>query len=158
MGVDLVQTSAHIGARPEHQAWQGQIFSRSGTDKRYPDFVTATGYGTVTGLGGANCRHSYYPYFKGISKNAYDQATRNEYERKTVTYNGNKISAYDASQIQRKHERTIRYWKRQKMGLEAGGYDTTKESAKVREWQARLRDFIDKTKLDRQYVRERVIA
>ena len=30
MGQDLVQVSAHIGARPEHQVWQGRIFSLNG--------------------------------------------------------------------------------------------------------------------------------
>jgi hypothetical protein len=50
MGSDLVETSAHAGARPSHSLWQGQIFSRSGTSKKYPDFKKSTGYGTGAGL------------------------------------------------------------------------------------------------------------
>lgn len=38
LGCDLVETTAHAGARPEHAAWQGQIFSRSGKDKPIPRF------------------------------------------------------------------------------------------------------------------------
>ena len=30
LGVDLVETTAHAGARPSHAEWQGRIFSRSG--------------------------------------------------------------------------------------------------------------------------------
>lgn len=54
-GVDLVFTSAHFGARPTHAVWQGKVFSRSGSSPDHPDLVQATGYGTVTGLCGANC-------------------------------------------------------------------------------------------------------
>lgn len=63
---DLVETSAHVGARPEHEEWQGQIFSRSGNNKKYRPF-SVCGLGSVTGLCGINCRHSFYPYFEGRS-------------------------------------------------------------------------------------------
>ena len=43
MGCDLVETTAHAGARPSHAEWQGQIFSRSGKSTKYPDFRAATG-------------------------------------------------------------------------------------------------------------------
>ena len=54
-GCDLVFTSAHFGARPTHAVWQGRVFSRSGSSPDYPPLVESTGYGTVTGLCGANC-------------------------------------------------------------------------------------------------------
>lgn len=156
MGVDLVQTSAHIGARPEHQAWQGKIFSRSGTSKTYPDFILSTGYGTGAGLMGWNCRHSFYPFFEGISENAYNQAELDSFADKTVTYNGQEIPMYDATQMQRGIERKIRHWKRQEGALDAAGLDSTAETAKVKEWQSRMRDFIKETKLDRQRIREQI--
>ena len=37
--VDLVIVSSHLGARPEHAVWQGKVYSRSGTDDKYPNFV-----------------------------------------------------------------------------------------------------------------------
>jgi hypothetical protein len=52
---DLVFVDAHFGARPSHAEWQGKVYSRSGTSTEYPSLVDATGYGTVTGLCGANC-------------------------------------------------------------------------------------------------------
>lgn len=51
MGADLVEVSAHAGARPSHAQWQGGIYSRSGKSKKYPDFVKTTGYGTGSRLG-----------------------------------------------------------------------------------------------------------
>ena len=158
MGVDLVQTSAHIGARPEHQLWQGKIFSRSGASKQYPVFVLSTGYGTGAGLMGWNCRHSFYPFFEGISENAYKQSELDSYADKTVTYNGQEIPIYDATQMQRGIERKIRLWKRQSGALDAAGMDSTAETAKVKEWQSRMRDFIKQTGLQRQGMRESVIG
>ena len=52
---DLVFVDAHFGARPTHALWQGKVYSRSGQSTEYPPLVESTGYGTVTGLCGANC-------------------------------------------------------------------------------------------------------
>src|SRR5690606_33289674 len=131
MGQDLVETSAHNGARPTHQIWQGHIFSRSGTHPKYPPFKESTNYGEIDGLGGINCRHSYYPFFEGISEAFYNQAMRDELNNETVTYNGKEYSAYDASQIQRSIERKIREWKRQAEALDSAGIDNAFELGKV---------------------------
>lgn len=101
MGIDLVVTSSHLGARPSHQVWQGQIFSRTGT--KYPDFVTETGYGTVTGLCGVNCRHSFSPYFEGMD-NPFEQYDSEE-----------NLQQYKNEQRQRLLERRIRQTKRRVM-------------------------------------------
>lgn len=102
--VDLVITSSHLGARPSHQVWQGQIFSRSGKGK-YPNFVESTGYGSVSGLCGANCRHSFSPYFEGMD-NPYDKFDSEENKKQ-----------YETEQYQRTLERRIRHTKRETMGL-----------------------------------------
>lgn len=156
MGSDLVQVSAHIGARPTHEVWQGKIYSRSGSSRKYPDFVSSTGYGTGEGLMGWNCRHSFYPYFDGISENAYSRAELASYANKTVVYNGKKMSVYEATQEQRAIERKIRYWKRQAGALKAAGLDASAETAKVKAWQAQARDLVRQTGLSRQYAREQV--
>lgn len=104
MGVDLVLTSSHLGARPSHQAWQGQVFSRSG-DSKYPPFIETTGYGSVTGLCGANCRHSFSPYFEGMD-NPFEKYDSEENRKQ-----------YEKEQYQRTLERRIRKTKREVMGL-----------------------------------------
>lgn len=164
MGQDLVQVSAHIGARnvgtgpANHESWQGGIYSRSGKHPKYPNFVTVTGYGTGGGLGGWNCRHSFFPFFEGISEAAYTKEELKSFANKKVTYNGKELNLYDATQYQRGIERKIREWKRQEAALKAAGQDATFETAKVKEWQGTMRDFIKQTGLDRQSVREQIIT
>lgn len=158
--IDLIETSAHIGARnkgdvPEnHEKWQGRIFTRKANPK-YPDFLTTTGYGTVTGLCGINCRHSFYPYFEGSPRN-YNEETLKEYREKTVTYNGKTMSFYEATQVQRKLERAIRAKKREVNALEVLGEDNSIEVREVKDLQRQMREFIRQTGLQRQYERESV--
>lgn len=149
MGCDLVETTAHPGARPEHVKWQGKVFSRSGKSRKYPDFVRSTGYGTGPGLCGWNCRHSFFPYFEGLSESAYPRSKLREYEEKTVKYNGKTLSYYDATQQQRYIERQIRRWKREYLMLDAAGMDTTQASVKLAQWRATERDFCKQSGLDR---------
>lgn len=156
MGSDLVQMSSHIGARPEHAEWQGRVFSRSGTSDKYPPFIESTGYGTVTGYAGINCRHTQFPFFEGLSENAYNQATLDEYANKTVKYNGEDVPIYEATQKQRYIERNIRKWKREADALSAAGLDNGFELERVKMWQAKARDFVKQTGLPRQGAREQV--
>lgn len=107
LGWDLVVVSSHLGARPAHQVWQGQIYSRNGGE--YPDFVSSTGYGSVTGLCGANCRHNFSPYFEGMD-NPFEQ------------YDSEKNKElYETEQRARTMERRIRDTKRRLMGYETAG-------------------------------------
>lgn len=156
MGSDLVETTAHAGARPEHAVWQGKVFSRSGTHPNYPDFRSSTGYGTGSGLGGYNCRHSWFPFFEGISDPAYTQAELGEMNAKKYTYNGEKLTEYEASQKQRAIERNIRRWKREYKAMEAAGLDTSEAASKLTKWQDAQKDFLSQTGLKRQAERERV--
>jgi hypothetical protein len=158
MGCDLVETTAHPGARPTHALWQGQIFSRSGRHPRYPDFVSSTGYGTGAGLCGWNCRHSFFPFFEGLSESAYPRSKLREYEEKTVTYNGKRLSYYDATQQQRYIERQIRRWKREYLMMDAAGLDTTQASVKLAQWRAAEKDFCKQTGLDKDGFRSQIIG
>lgn len=155
MDSDLVEVTAHAGARPEHAVWQGKIYSRSGRSGKYPDFKKSTGYGTGAGLGGWNCRHSFFPYFEG-SKRTFSREELSKLDDKTIEYNGKKLSEYEASQEQRHIERQIRRWKREDKALAAAGQDTTEARRKIVQWQARQRDFVSQTGLKRQYDREQI--
>ena len=115
MGWDLMELTAHSGARPSHAEWQGKIVSRSGK-KGYLSF-SDIGYGEVTGFKGVNCRHDWYPYYPGSTK-TYTQEQLNAWKNEKVTYNGKEYSKYEATQIQRKIERQIRNDKKQLAGLQ----------------------------------------
>lgn len=106
MDWDIILVSSHLGARVgdggqnpgNHSWWQGKFYSRSGKDKRFPPF-SETGYGTVTGLCGANCRHSFGT---GDGENNPFEQYDSEENRK----------AYEKQQRQRALERRVRDTKR----------------------------------------------
>lgn len=155
LGCDLVEVTAHYGARPTHAEWQGRVYSRSGKDKNYKNFYDATGYGTGDGLGGWNCRHSFFPFFKGLSRQNYSLQELHKMNRQTVSYNGRELPLYDATQMQRANEREIRALKREQAGLEGAGQDASEVKAKLRDAQAKQRDLCEQTGLRRDYFRER---
>ena len=130
---DLVETSAHIGARnignvPEnHEKWQGKWYRWSEKPQtstgEYPDFIETTGYGTGAGLGGWNCRHTFYPVVEGVSEATYSQADLDAMkgENRKFKFEGQEYDGYTATQEQRSIERTIRKLKREKTAYNAAG-------------------------------------
>lgn len=118
---EFVETTAHAGARPDHQEWQGQVFCYKGKSDKYPDFVEKTRYGYGDGLGGYNCRHSFYPFFPGISKRAYSEEHLNNIDPEPFEYDGETYTYYEALQHQRKLETNIRQKKRELIGYNAAG-------------------------------------
>ncbi|MGI6361784.1 MAG: phage minor capsid protein [Bacillota bacterium] len=153
MDTDLMELTAHHSARPSHAVWQGQLVSISGRDGYLS--LDDIGYGDVTGFKGANCRHDWFPFVEGLDEKAYDADRLRDLNNREVTFNGEKMSLYDATQHQRYIERQIRRWKREGSAYDAAGLDNSFAKGKVREWQARQRDFISQTGLSRDYFRER---
>ena len=163
VGWDLVEVSAHIGARPEHAEWQGKVYSLTGSNG-YPDFYAMTGYGDMLGLCGINCRHTFYPFYKG-STTTYTQSELEEMKNAKVYYNGKEMSYYDATQLQRRMERTIRQNRKDIAGLnglqnsDVDNQDLKLELQKVKDKLTRnqntLSDFIQQTGFkdnDRTYI------
>lgn len=152
MGTDLVEVSAHEGARPDHAKWQGKIYSRSGKNKKYPDFSICR-YGAADGLCGVNCRHRMYPFFEGIS-----QPGNWPGEPEPRKYNGKTFSYYDATQMQRKMERNIRATRREIEAMESIGGDTRALNAKKRQQIQEYHKFSQAVGIRAKDNRHRVIA
>ncbi|MDY6281845.1 MAG: phage minor capsid protein [Erysipelotrichaceae bacterium] len=146
MGINLVQTSSHLGARPTHAVWQGKIFWLNKEDPRYENFYEATGYGTATGLGGYNCRHSFYPYFEELGEKTYEHFD----EEKNREY-------YEQEQKQRALERKLREWDRREQILKAGGQNTAEASRWKRYYKDQLDDLVKNSNgfLKRDYAAEK---
>ena len=144
MDCNLVETTSHMGARPEHAKWQGMLFWRKTPVNGLQNFYEATGYGTGAGLCGWNCRHNFFPNFDGeLSFEHYDEEAN--------------AKQYELDQEQRYNERKIREWKRRQAVNKAGGVDNTREAKKVREWQKRQADFLKKyPDMKRNYARESI--
>lgn len=123
---DLVEVTAHLGARPSHAEWQGGIYSLSGKHRHYKNFYDETGYGSGDGLCGWNCYHSFFPFFEGLSKPTFS-------EMRSPTGKTND-QLYEESQIQRALERAIRASKREVTVL-----DTARNSSH----DAELMDYLD---------------
>lgn len=132
LGTEYFEVSYHRGARPTHQVWQGRVYSKK-------ELETVCGLGTVTGLCGANCYHSYSPFIKDIDTPTYSEEEldrMNEEENTPKEYNGRQYTAYEAQQRQRQLETAMRA-DRQKIELLTHGgadYDTI-TGAKVRYFQ-----------------------
>lgn len=113
MDWDIILVSAHIGARTgdggqnpgNHLWWQGQFYSRTGEDKRFPNFYEVTGYGTGVGLSGYNCRHSF----------GSGDGVNNPYADIQTADN---VRVEKLEQRQRALERRVRKTKREVMGLQ----------------------------------------
>lgn len=132
LGTEYFEVSYHRGSRPTHQVWQGRVYSKK-------ELETVCGLGTVTGLCGANCYHSYSPFIKGIDTPTYSEEEldrMNEEENTPKEYNGKEYTAYEAQQRQRQLETATRADRQKIELLTQGGadYDTI-TGAKVRYFQ-----------------------
>ena len=125
MDWDIILVSAHIGARTgdggqnpgNHLYWQGAFYSRTGKDKRFPNFYDVTGYGTGVGLSGYNCRHSFGSG-DGVNNPYKDIQTADNYRIEKL------------EQRQRALERRVRKTKREVMGLQEAVEKCQDEAAK----------------------------
>lgn len=119
LGTDMYEVSAHSCCRPEHIEWQGGWYTME-------QLKTVCGYGRVDGLKGANCGHSFDPVIPGVSEPSYTpeelKKMRAE-ELKKHEYNGKEYTKYEASQRQRRLERTIAARRHAVDLLEEGGAD-----------------------------------
>ena len=124
MDWDIILVSAHIGARTgdggqnpgNHLWWQGQFYSRTGKDKRFPPF-SHTGYGTGEGLCGWNCRHSF----------GSGDGVNNPY-KDIQTEDNDKVEQLEKRQ--RTLERRIRKTKREVIGMQEAVDKCKDESVK----------------------------
>lgn len=125
---DIMELTAHAGARPEHARWQGRLVSRSGK-KGYLS-LRDIGYGRPEGFKGVNCRHNWHMFFKGSAR-AYTDKQLKELENEKVTYNGQPIPVWKAREYQRSLERNIKASKRELIMLDEAGKSAKDEDLKA---------------------------
>lgn len=168
---DLVEVSAHIGARntgnglENHESWQGGVYrwaEKPGDSKgKYKDFVATTGYGQGAGLGGWNCRHTFYPFVEGVSEPTYSKADLDAMkgENRKFVFDGKEYDGYTATQMQRSIERQIRKQKRLRDAYKAAGLkdDETAANIKLRRLNAKYKEFSKAAGLPEQKERLKVL-
>lgn len=137
---EYFEVSAHAGARDKpghspwssHKDWQGKVYSTK-SGYKYPNIFEVCGLGAVDGLEGINCRHRRYPWVEGVSERTYtdDQLSHID-DGLGCEFEGVTYSAYEATQQQRKIERTIRKLKREKAAYKAAGLTEEEQAVNIR--------------------------
>lgn len=155
-GINLIEVSSHMGARPLCAAYQGRIFSRDGSKgvtvdgaggKIYYTPLSETSYGQPAGLFGINCGHVQYPFVPGINFQRYFPYPKEENDRRYMQF-----------QQQRAMERGIRAAKRECMMLQEVG-DTEglqKASLRLRNQREKYRAYCKETGLKQHNDRTQV--
>lgn len=164
MGCDIMEITAHSGARPSHAEWQGKLVSLSGANAgRIIDGVKVLttndiGYGTGDGFGGWNCRHDWFPFIEGVSSRVYSDERLAELNARNIEYNGKMYTEYEIDQMQRALERDIRARKRAVSAADTAVKNApdeatakqmkelfTAESVKLKKAEKELSTFLDQT-------------
>lgn len=158
MDCDLMEITAHAGARPSHCEWQGQIVSLSSRHGYLA--LDDIGYGSGDGFKGWNCRHDWFPYFEGSTR-MYTEKDLKALDDKDIKYpDGSMHTYYEAEQQQRAYERTIRATKRylsacdeaikfstDELLSERLNFDFKQNSVKLKSQEAKLKNFCKETGL-----------
>lgn len=137
LDTEYFEVSWHPCARPDHQTWQGRVFSKK-------ELGTVCGYGTVTGLCGANCRHTFHPFIPGVSKRLYPDdwlEEQNKREAQTKEWNGKQLNAYEQTQQQRKMETAMRAQRQKIRLLEEAGADKDDIMLEKAKYQGQLNEY-----------------
>ena len=137
LGTDQFEVSWHPCARPDHQTWQGKVFSKE-------ELRTVCGYGSVTGLCGANCRHTFHPFIPGVSERLYPDdwlEEQNKREAQTKEWNGKQLNAYEQTQQQRKMETAMRAQRQKIRLLQEAGADKDDIMLEKAKYQGQLNEY-----------------
>ena len=161
------EVSAHAGARDvpgrspwsSHKEWQGKVYSTRSGDI-YQNIYEVCGLGAVDGLEGSNCRHRRNVWVEGVSERTYtDEQLEHIDDGLGCTFEGKTYTAYEATQEQRKVERTIRKLKREKTAYNAAGLTDEEQAVniKLRRLNAKYKAFSKAAGLPEQRERMKVL-
>lgn len=137
LGTEYFEVEWHAGARPTHAVWQGQVWTKE-------QLYSVCGLGTVTGLLGANCYHTYYPFFPGISRRNWSDEwleEQNRKESKPKEFRGKEYTLYEAKQRQRQMETAMRAQREKVQMLQDGGADRQEVMLQKAKYQGQLNEY-----------------
>lgn len=137
LGAEHFEVEWHAGARPTHAVWQGRVWTKE-------QLYSVCGLGTVTGLLGANCYHTYYPFFPGISQRNWSDEwleAQNRKESKPKEFRGKEYTLYEAKQRQRQMETAMRAQREKVQMLQDGGADRQEVMLQKAKYQGQLNEY-----------------
>lgn len=119
MGCDGWEISAHAASAPDHEPIQGRQYS----DAAY----TALNNSLVRRIGTLNCGHAAFPIILGVSSPQYTAEELEQFRQENaagIDYQRKHYTGYEATQMQRHVESSIRNQRRQILVDEATGSDS----------------------------------
>lgn len=137
LGTEYFEVEWHAGARPTHAVWQGRVWSKE-------QLYSVCGLGTVTGLLGAHCYHTYYPFFPGISQRNWSDEWLEEQNRKEnepKEFNGKEYTLYEAKQRQQQMETAMRAQREKVRLLQYGSADQDEIILHKAKYQGQLNEY-----------------
>lgn len=137
LGTEYFEVEWHAGARPTHAVWQGRVWTEE-------QLYSVCGLGTVTGLLGANCYHTYYPFFPGLSERNWTDdwlEEQNRKENEPREFLGKEYTLYEAKQRQRQMETAMREQREKVKLLQAGGADQDEVILHKAKYQGQLNEY-----------------
>ena len=136
-GADGWEISAHAASAPDHEPIQGKQYR----DEEYQELNNSL----VRRIGTLNCGHAAFPIFYGVTEPTYTAEQLEAFKRANadgITYQGKHYTMYEATQMQRRLESSIRQCKRKITVL-----DALKDEKALKTAQARY------TRLNQEYGR-----
>lgn len=153
LGTEYFEVEWHAGARPTHTIWQGRVWSQQ-------QLYDVCGLGTVTGLCGANCYHTYFPFVPGVSVRTYTDEWLDEQNRKEsepTEFRGKEYTLYEAKQRQRQMETAMRAQREKVQLLQKGGADPQEVMLQKAKYQGQLNEYaVFSRKMGLKEERERI--
>lgn len=153
LGTEYFEVEWHAGARPAYSVWQGRVWTKE-------QLYSVCGLGTVTGLLGANCYHTYYPFFPGISERNWSDdwlEEQNRKESKPKEFQGKEYTLYEAKQRQRQMETAMRAQREKVQMLQDSGADRQEVMLQKAKYQGQLNEYaVFSRKMGLKEERERI--
>ena len=137
LGTEYFEVEWHAGARPTHAVWQGRVWSKE-------QLYSVCGLGTVTGLLGANCYHTYHLFFPGLSERNWTDdwlEEQNRKENEPREFLGKEYTLYEAKQRQRQMEVAMRAQREKVRLLQTGKADRDEIILHKAKYQGQLNEY-----------------
>lgn len=133
LGTEYFEVEWHAGARPTHAVWQGRVWSKE-------QLYSVCGLGTMTGLLGVNCYHTYHLFFPGLSERNWTDdwlEEQNRKENEPREFLGKEYTLYEAKQM----ETAMRAQREKVKLLQAGGADQDEVILHKAKYQGQLNEY-----------------
>lgn len=138
---DRYEVSAHVGARPTHQPWQGHVYTMQ-------QLIDICGLGEIDGLHGINCYHDYQVFPPGSVRTYTDEQLEQmmKEENTPKSYGEKKYRTYEALQKQRYMERCMRKTRQEIKLLKSGEAPGQEIILKKAKYQGQLQRYSEFSK------------